>query len=148
MPVRDRFWQRFSLQKMSREEWEALCDGCGKCCLHKLQDEDTDRVYFTRVACRLLDGDSCRCRDYTRRRERVADCLVLEPDEVDKLDWLPATCAYRLVAQAGPLPDWHYLICGDRDEVHRAGASVRGRTLSAEFVHQDDMQAHIIEWID
>jgi hypothetical protein len=148
MSLRERFWERIALPQMSAEEFEALCDGCGKCCLHKLQDEDTEEVYYTRVACELLDPVSCRCRDYHKRRQRVADCMVLGRENIEQFHWLPSSCAYRLLARGQALPPWHYLLTGDRDSIHRAGASVRGRTLAAEFVHEEGMQEHIIHWVD
>jgi uncharacterized protein len=129
MPLSPHFWEK-PLAALDREEWEALCDGCGKCCLHKAEDEDTGRIYPTNVACRLLDRDTGRCSDYRRRRQFVPDCLVLTPDLVDELAWLPLTCAYRLRANGQPLPAWHYLISGNREDVHAAGESVRGWTIS------------------
>ena len=123
------FWQR-PLASLSREEWEALCDGCGKCCLHKVEDEDTGQVYPTNVACKLLDLTTARCSDYRHRRSYVPDCLRLTPRLAGTLNWLPATCAYRLRADGDPLPAWHYLLTGDRDSVHRAGASIIGKAIS------------------
>jgi uncharacterized cysteine cluster protein YcgN (CxxCxxCC family) len=146
--LRERFWERVSLEQMTDEEWESLCDGCGKCCLHKLQDEDTDEVYYTRVACRLLDPHSCRCRDYVNRRRQVAHCVVLEVSRVAEFDWLPSSCAYRLLAEGQPLAQWHYLLSGDLNSIHSVGMSVRGATLSSEYVHSEDMQQHIINWVD
>ena len=148
MALRDRFWERVPLEQMTGEEWEALCDGCGKCCLHKLQDEDTDTVYYTRVACRLLDPRSCRCRDYVNRRRQVADCVVLQASRVAEFDWLPSSCAYRLLALGQPLAQWHHLLSGDRNSVHSTGMSVRGATISSEYVHSEDMQEHIINWVN
>ena len=142
-PLRDRFWERFSLRELNRAEWEALCDGCGKCCLHKLEDESDGRLYRTNVACRLLDPESCRCRDYAIRRAHVPDCVQLRPGLVAKLGWLPSTCAYVRVAARRPLPAWHHLVCGDREEVHRVGASVRGWTIGEE--EAGDLEAHIID---
>lgn len=123
------FWER-PLESLSRSEWEALCDGCGQCCLHKVEDEDTGEIYRTNVACKLLDLDTARCSDYRHRRAYVPDCLRLTPRNAASLDWLPETCAYRLRADGEPLPDWHYLICGDRDAVHLAGVSVIGKVVS------------------
>lgn len=125
----DRFWER-PVETLDRAQWEALCDGCGQCCLHKLEDADTGEVYPTNVACRLLDLSTARCADYRNRKAMVPDCLRLTPKLAAQLEWLPATCAYKLRADGLPLPDWHYLISGDRDAVHRAGVSVVGRAVS------------------
>lgn len=122
------FWEA-PLASLDAGQWEALCDGCGKCCLHKLEDEDTGRIYPTNVACRLLDLSTARCNDYKHRRRHVLDCLTLTQSKVDDLEWLPQTCAYRLRAEGEPLPEWHYLVCGDRDAVHRAGESIVGWTV-------------------
>lgn len=142
------FWESTPLQAMTQSQWESLCDGCGKCCLHKLQDAESGEVFYTRVACRLLDAETCRCADYANRRAKVADCLVLRPEATAELDWLPATCAYRLLADGQPLPPWHYLVCGDREAVHRAGQSVRGWTVSEAYVHIDEFEEHVIEWVE
>jgi len=123
------FWDR-PLESLNRSEWEALCDGCGQCCLHKVEDEDTGEIYRTNVACKLLDLETARCSDYRHRRAFVPDCLRLTARNAASLDWLPDTCAYRLRADGEPLPDWHYLICGDRDAVHRAGISVIGKVVN------------------
>ena len=131
---------------LSPDAWEALCDGCGRCCLIKLQDEDTDRIYYTDVACRLLDPYSCRCSHYPQRKKHVPDCVVLAPRAVAALNWMPSTCAYRLRAQDQPLPDWHPLISGDSESVHRAGISVRGRVRQEDDVAEGDLCDHIVDW--
>ncbi len=127
--VSDSFWNK-PLHQLSRAEWESLCDGCGKCCLHKVEDADTGEIYGTNVACKLLDRHSCRCTNYGERKAFVPDCVRLTAGLVDKLSWLPSTCAYRLRSEGKPLPNWHYLVSGDRETVHEAGISVRGWTIS------------------
>ena len=129
--LRPRFWE-LPLAELNRDEWEALCDGCGKCCLHKLEDADTGEVHATNVACKLLDRRTGRCRDYRARKMYVPECVRLTADSVHKIDWLPSTCAYRLRAEGRPLYDWHYLISGDPETVHEAGVSVRGWTVSEQ----------------
>lgn len=142
----DRYWENKPLSQMTHREWEALCDGCGKCCLHKLQDEDTDEIAFTNVACVLLNVKSGRCQDYAHRRIKVPDCVRLTPKGAHKLPWLPATCAYRLLSEGSPLPEWHYLVCGDQEAVQRAGISVVGRSVSEDEVI--DFEDHIVSWDD
>ena len=126
----DEFWKRKSLAEMSKSEWESLCDGCALCCLQKLEDEETGDVYFTDVACRLLDTDTCRCTDYPARAKKVATCLVLSADEPEALHWLPGSCAYRLLAEGNDLPEWHPLRTGDPNTVHEAGISAKGKAVS------------------
>lgn len=123
------FWEK-PLTALTRDEWEALCDGCGQCCLHKVEDADTGEIYHTNVACKLLDLKTARCSDYRHRRKFVPDCLSLTPETAGSLSWLPPSCAYRLRAQEEPLPEWHYLVCGDRDAVHREGFSAAGKVIS------------------
>lgn len=143
---RARFWEHVPLDRMSPSEWEALCDGCGKCCLNKLEDAETGEIAFTRIACRLLDGDSCRCGQYAERKRFVPECVVLTPKTLpDIAHWMPATCAYRLLHEGRALPDWHPLRTGDPDSVHRAGMSVRGWTVPEFEVDPDDWEDHIIE---
>ena len=126
----DEFWKRKSLGEMSPDEWESLCDGCGLCCLQKVENEDTGEIYFTDIACRLLDTDACRCTNYSARMKLVEDCLVLSADEPAAFRWLPATCAYRLLADGDELPEWHPLITGNPESVHEAGISARGKCVS------------------
>lgn len=144
--LRPEFWRRFPLARLRRDEWEALCDGCGKCCLLKLEDEDTGEVHYTSVACRLLDRGTCRCGNYALRRHLVPGCVTLTPDTLgEALDWMPRTCAYRLVAEGRGLPDWHPLISGDPESVHRAGVSYRGRMLAEYDVAEEDLEDHLID---
>ena len=144
--LRPRFWATVPMASLTRPEWEALCDGCGKCCLNKLEDEETGEVELTRVACRLLDDATCQCSKYPTRHQYVPECIVLTPETIKKnLYWLPRTCAYRLVHFGRPLPGWHPLISGDPESVHRAGVSVRGMTISELSVDDDDWEDHIIE---
>lgn len=141
------FWEDKALSDLSSSEWEALCDGCGKCCLNKFATDDPDIYVFTRVACRLLDAHSCRCSNYDKRFKYVRDCEQLTPASVTQLRWLPNTCAYRLVAQGQPLPEWHYLVCGDKNRVHSDDMSVQNAVVSEEFVHEDGWHEHIIQWV-
>jgi len=143
----DEFWSSKPLEALSDDEWEALCDGCGRCCLRKLEDVDSGLVHFTDVACRLLDSERCRCRSYPERIALVADCVRLARDRLEDLDWMPTTCAYRLRRDGEPLPDWHPLVSGDPDSVHRAGISVRGRVVSEQYIHADDLEARLVSWV-
>ncbi|MBU0555052.1 MAG: YcgN family cysteine cluster protein [Alphaproteobacteria bacterium] len=136
------FWEQ-PLETLDRAQWEALCDGCGKCCLHKVEDADTGRIYPTNVACRLLDRDTAQCSNYRQRRAFVPDCLRLSRANLAEIEWLPESCAYRLRARGEPLPEWHYLICGDREAVHRAGQSIRGWTISETIA--GDLENHIVD---
>jgi uncharacterized cysteine cluster protein YcgN (CxxCxxCC family) len=141
------FWQRKSLAEMTRGEWESLCDGCGRCCLNKLEDEDSGRIYFTDVACRLFDEQACRCRDYKNRTASVPDCVKLTPYNVGRIAWLPPTCAYRLLAEGRELYWWHPLVSGDPDSVHAAGVSVRGRVSASESdVPDDKLEDYLVSW--
>jgi uncharacterized cysteine cluster protein YcgN (CxxCxxCC family) len=129
------FWRTKRLHEMTEAEWESLCDGCGRCCLVKFEDEDTAEIHYTDVRCRLLDAGTCRCTDYPNRARRVPDCVKLTPEQVPALDWLPPTCAYRLVDEGRDLPWWHPLVSGDPATVVEAGISVAGRT----FANEDDL---------
>lgn len=143
--LRPRFWER-PLTSLTPREWEALCDGCGKCCLNKLEDADSGQVFFTRIGCRLLDGETCRCAHYENRRQFVPECVVLTPKNIGEIGyWMPSTCAYRLRHEGKPLPDWHPLLTGDPDSTRKAGQSVAGWTVPEWEVAEDDWEDHIIE---
>ena len=137
------FWERKRLEEMRRDEWEALCDGCGKCCLHKLEDEDSGQVLYTQVACRLLDARTCRCSHYQDRQRHVADCLTLTPRRINQFKWLPRSCAYRRLAEGRGLAWWHPLISGDPETVHRAGVSVRGRFVPEWKVNLTELENYL-----
>ena len=138
-----RFWEDVPLDKLDRAQWEALCDGCGKCCIHKLEDEDTGELHPTNVACRLLDRRSGQCSNYKHRHAFVPECIRLTPAKLKQLDWLPPTCAYVLRAEGKPLPEWHYLVSGDRESIHVAGKSVRGWTISEDDA--GELEYHLID---
>ncbi|MBW3243786.1 YcgN family cysteine cluster protein [Epibacterium sp. DP7N7-1] len=141
-----KFWEKKPLKKLSPREWEALCDGCGKCCLNKLEDEDTGEVALTRVACRLLDDQSCQCAHYETRHSFIPECIVLKPENLDThAYWMPQTCAYRRLWEGNSLPEWHPLVTGDPDSVHRAGVSVRGMTVSEFDTPLEEWEDYIIE---
>ena len=141
------WYNTLPLEQLAPDQWEALCDGCARCCLHKLEDADTAEVFYTSVRCRYLDEQRCRCSDYARRSVLMPNCVHLDPQAAQVFDWLPATCAYRLRAAGRPLADWHPLVSGDPDSVHRAGISIRGRAISDEYVHPDGYDEHIIHWV-
>ena len=145
-PMTAPYWQTKPLAAMKQDEWEALCDGCGKSCLHKLEDPDDGEYFYTNVACRLLDLGSCRCKDYPGRRNHVPDCVQLTPEMVGDTGWLPSTCAYRLIAEGKPLAWWHPLVSGDPATVHKAGISVRGRSISE--TRSGPLDHHIVTWVD
>jgi uncharacterized cysteine cluster protein YcgN (CxxCxxCC family) len=143
--LRPGFWNQ-PLSKLTPREWEALCDGCGKCCLNKLEDADTGQVFFTRIGCRLLDDTTCRCAHYENRKQFVPECVVLTPKNIGEIAyWMPSTCAYRLRNEGKPLPDWHPLITGDPDSTRAAGQSVQGWTVAEFEVAEDDWEDYIIE---
>ncbi|TBU97305.1 YcgN family cysteine cluster protein [Stutzerimonas kirkiae] len=138
------FWKRKSLAQLDRHEWESLCDGCGLCCLQKLEDEEDGAVYYTRVACKLLDLQTCQCSDYANRRASVADCIQLTAADAVEFKWLPPTCGYRLVAEGKDLPLWHHLVCGDRQAVHDERISQAGRMIAEDDVDEDDWEQYLI----
>lgn len=142
------FWKAKRLDEMSRSEWESLCDGCGLCCLLKLEDEDDGAIAFTNVVCALLDSDICRCTDYENRRVRIPTCVQLTPDNIETIRWMPQTCAYRLVAEGADLYWWHHLISEDPETVHKAGVSVRGKVVSENDVCAGEIEDYIIGWLD
>jgi len=149
MVTEDRtFWNRKTLREMTPQEWESLCDGCGRCCLHKLEDIETGVYYYTDVACRLLDTLSCRCRGYPVRMQIVPDCLNLQQQGKDQYCWLPVSCAYRRLHEGRTLAWWHPLVSGDPETVHTAGISVRGRTVDEQCVRPDQLEEHIVFWIE
>ncbi len=137
-----RFWEDLPLEALDSAQWEALCDGCGKCCIHKLEDEETGDLYPTNVACRMLDRTTARCRDYVHRHAHVPDCVTLTVRGAHETEWLPSTCAYVLRAGGRPLPDWHHLVSGDPDLVHQLGHSVRGWTVSEDDV--EELEDHLL----
>ncbi|MBX3565357.1 MAG: YcgN family cysteine cluster protein [Sphingomonas sp.] len=138
-----RFWEDVPLEKLDRAQWEALCDGCGKCCVHKLEDEETGELHATNVACRLLDRRMGRCSDYKHRHAYVSECVRLNASNVHGIEWLPSTCAYRLRANGEQLPAWHYLVSGDPEAVHAAGESTRGWTISEDDA--GDFEHHLVD---
>jgi len=148
MTIRKEFWKTKKLGEMSVEEWEALCDGCGICCLYKVEDAGTGRIDLTSVACRFLDLETCRCRLYGDRKKAMPTCIQLTPSKVRALDWLPATCAYRLIMEGKPLPDWHPLVSGDPQSVHRAGISVRGRCIPESEANMSLIENYIIQGLE
>jgi len=146
MSLRPKFWEKYRFDKLTTDEWEALCDGCGKCCLNKLEDEDTGVVVFTSVACRLLDNETCRCSQYEIRRQFVPECIVLTPKTLpDVAYFMPHSCAYRRMHEGRGLADWHPLVSGDANSVHEAGVSMRGQTVPEFEVPEDEWEHYLIE---
>ena len=143
--LQDKFWERKTLSEMSPEEWESLCDGCARCCLYKLEDEDTGEFFYTNVVCRYLETGSCRCQVYERRTELMPTCLALNVRLAAELKWMPASCAYRLLAEGKPLPGWHPLVSGNPESIHEAGISVRGFTIAEADVDMDHLEDYIVD---
>lgn len=145
--LRPEFWKNYSLAELTQVEWEALCDGCGLCCLIKLEDEETQEIAYTKVACKLLDCSTARCSNYPDRLQYVPDCIQLTPEKLETIRWLPSSCAYRRVEQGKSLPSWHYLISGSRESVIQARKSAAGRCLSEADIHEDDIEDYIVRWV-
>lgn len=141
------FWQSKTLFEMSTQEWESICDGCAKCCLTQLQDEESEQLVFTNVACNLLNDQTCRCSDYPNRSQRVPDCMTMTIDNVHEcVEFAPSSCSYRLLLEGKPLPDWHHLVNGDRDKIHKQGRSVQSRVKFQRDVKEEDLEDHVIDW--
>ncbi len=146
--LRPRFWEHHALDDLSKAEWEALCDGCGRCCLLKLEDEDSGDIAYTRIACRLFDPESCRCGNYALRQQLVSGCVVLSPENIERhAYWMPATCAYRRLFEGQGLPDWHPLVSGDPGTVHSAGISMRGKVVAEYDVEEESFEDFVIDGI-
>ena len=144
--LRPKFWETTNLADMSRDEWEALCDGCGKCCMLKLEDDETGDVHYTNIACRLFDDKTCSCGNYPLRKRMVAGCVVLTPENIERnAHWMPSTCAYRLLEEGGILPDWHPLITGNPQSVQDADISMHEKTVAEYEVNEDDFEDYVIE---
>ncbi|QDK99337.1 YcgN family cysteine cluster protein [Acinetobacter tandoii] len=145
--LRPQFWKEYPLEALNPQEWEALCDGCGLCCLVKLEDEDTHDVAYTKVACKLLDCSSARCSNYPERLQYVPDCIQLTPEKLEQIHWLPASCAYRRLSEGKNLPSWHYLNTGSRQSVIQARKSAAGRCISETEVNEDEIDEYIVRWV-
>ena len=145
-PNGDPFWERKTLEQMTAVEWESLCDGCGKCCLIRLEDDETGEVYTTDAHCKLFDNGSCQCSDYSNRKSIVSDCVILKPSTIAELKWMPMTCAYRRLSEGKGLSDWHYLVTGRRESIHEAGMSVKDATVSEVGLNDDDLIRRITVW--
>lgn len=144
----EKFWETKTLDEMTLLEWESLCDGCAKCCLIRLEDEDTEEIACTNISCRLLDIETCRCQQYENRHEEVPQCLQFSKEMIQKLSWLPSTCAYRLLDEGKPLPHWHPLVSKDPNSVHEHHISVRGKIEPETSVSEEDLSQYIIDWMD
>lgn len=145
--MQKQFWKNKSLFEMSHQEWESICDGCGKCCLQQLQDEDTGELVFTDVACDLFEQQSCRCTDYENRSQKVPNCMTMNKDNVfECAEFAPPSCSYRLLLQGDDLPEWHHLVSGDADMIHQTGNSVSGKVRLQREIDQNEIEDYIVEW--
>lgn len=142
------FWKTVPLDKMSQAEWESICDGCGKCCLQKLQDEDSDEIFYTNLSCHQLSTSTSQCKVYETRQQKVPGCITLTPDKLDEFQWLPDTCSYRVLHETKDLPDWHPLIVGSNKEMFRQGLTVKDYAVNEHSVDEEDWDTHIIKWVD
>ena len=145
--IRAQFWKKYTLSELNRNEWEALCDGCGLCCLVKLEDDETHEIAYTKVACKLLDCQTGQCSDYLNRQQQMPDCIQLTPDMIDTIQWLPSSCAYRRMKEGKSLPTWHYLNSGSKNSVKEARKSVAGRCISEALIHEDEIENYIVRWV-
>lgn len=145
--IRPQFWKHYSLDQLNSSEWEALCDGCGLCCLVKLEDEETGDVAYTKVACQLLDCQTARCSNYPERMKFVPDCIQLTPEKLAQISWLPSSCAYRRMKEGKALPSWHYLRTGSRESVIAAKKSAAGRCVSEQHINEDEIDDYIVRWV-
>ncbi len=146
MMNKSNWWENTPLTEMTREQWEQICDHCAKCCLLKLEDEEDGIVYYTDVACSLLDNETCYCRDYQNRQTLVPDCLQLTIENIDQIQWMPPSCSYRLIKEGRKLPDWHHLVTGDKNSVHKAEQSIKNKYISEKSIDEDELEEHIVEW--
>jgi uncharacterized protein len=145
--IRPQFWKKYTLTELNSVEWEALCDGCGLCCLVKLEDDETNEIAYTKVACKLLDCQSAQCSDYVNRKEKVPDCIQLTPELVETIRWLPSSCAYRRLKEGKNLPTWHHLNTGSRSSVREARKSAAGRCISEADINEDEIEDYIVRWV-
>ena len=148
MKTNSPFWKTKKLTEMTLDEWESLCDGCGICCLYKIEDEESGEVFLTNVACRFLDMQACVCTLYSERRSAMPTCIKLTPSKVEKLKWLPETCAYRLVLEGKPLPDWHPLVSGDAQSIHQAGVSVKGKVITEADANLNHLEDYVVDELE
>jgi len=147
MSKKQPFWKTISFDQMTPEQWESLCDGCGRCCLYKFEDVDTHEFFYTNVVCRFLDLETCQCTVYSERKEKMPSCIILSPTRIPKLTWLPDTCAYRLVNEGKDLPKWHPLVSGDPLTVHQAGISIQNKAIPEQDIDMRDLENYIIDQI-